>query len=153
MIALLLTVGAVAWLALLLAAPVMPDGVAALLDAAGSILCHQIPDRSFVLAEHRLPVCGRCLGLYAGAAAGAVLEVSRGVGAAAREALPRRAVRWLLGLGAVPTVLSLVLEWTGAWSGSNAWRCAAGVLLGGAAAVVAVRAVAASGAAHGRLLD
>jgi uncharacterized membrane protein len=34
----------------------------------GYSICHQIPDRSFHLAEHRLPLCARCTGTYLGVA-------------------------------------------------------------------------------------
>lgn len=141
MIPLLLTLGAVAWVGLLLAVPMLSDG-AAWLHVVGSVICHQIPERSFAIGGQQVAVCGRCLGLYAGAAAGAVVAFVQGT-AAPREALSARAARWTVGLAAVPTVLTLVLEWSGLWAGSNAWRCAAGVVLGGAAAVVVMRAVAA----------
>ena len=36
----------------------------------GYSICHQIPDRSFHLAEHRLPLCARCTGTYLGVAIG-----------------------------------------------------------------------------------
>jgi uncharacterized membrane protein len=36
----------------------------------GYSICHQIPDRSFHLAEHRLPLCARCTGTYLGVAVG-----------------------------------------------------------------------------------
>jgi len=47
--------------------------------------------------------------------------------------------RALLLVGAVPTALTLALEWSGVWSGSNAWRAAAGVPLGAAVALVAAK--------------
>ena len=143
MIPLLLAAGAVSWAALLLAAPVLPVGVAAWLDAAGSLICHQMPDRSFVIGPGQLPVCGRCLGLYAGAAAGAVVALAQGGVAPARAALSGRAARWTVGLAAVPTAATLAFEWSGLWAGSSAVRCVAGVVLGGAAAIVVMRAVAA----------
>jgi len=34
----------------------------------GSLLCHQRPERSFFLWGSQMPVCARCLGIYAGAA-------------------------------------------------------------------------------------
>jgi uncharacterized membrane protein len=36
----------------------------------GYAICHQIPDRSFHMAGHRLPLCARCTGTYLGAAVG-----------------------------------------------------------------------------------
>ena len=38
----------------------------------GSLLCHQRPDRSFFLWGSQMPVCARCLGIYAGAALAAI---------------------------------------------------------------------------------
>jgi len=136
----LLALGAVAWVALLLGTPALSDPPA-WLQAVGSIICHQIPERSFAIGGHQLAVCGRCIGLYGGAAAGAVVALVQG-GGAPRAALSGRAARWTVGLAAVPTALTLVLEWSGLWAGSNAWRCAAGIVLGGAAAIVVMRAVA-----------
>jgi hypothetical protein len=34
----------------------------------GNLLCHQRPERSFFLWGSQMPVCARCLGIYAGAA-------------------------------------------------------------------------------------
>jgi uncharacterized membrane protein len=39
-------------------------------DLIGYSICHQIPDRSFHFAEHRLPLCARCTGTYLGVAIG-----------------------------------------------------------------------------------
>lgn len=43
---------------------------AAVVDVLGSAVCHQRPERSFWSCGFRWPVCGRCSGLYLGAAAG-----------------------------------------------------------------------------------
>ena len=59
--------------------------------AAGSIVCHQIPERSFHIAGVQLPVCARCTGLYAGALAGvAWLAWSRCGAAVDAPRVPRR---------------------------------------------------------------
>jgi uncharacterized membrane protein len=130
---------AVAWLALLVTAPVLPVPLAGTLYAIGSRICHQIPARSFHLFGSQLPVCGRCLGIYAGAAIGAVVAAAGGV---LVSRLIRITPRALLVLGGVPTALTLLLEWSGAWSGSNVGRAAAGVPLGAAAALVVAQALA-----------
>ncbi len=80
---------ATALLALMLAGgaalPVVPcaGGRASLavsvIYAAGSVVCHQRPDRSLTTCTRQWPVCGRCSGLYLGAAAG-VLLAAAGVG-------------------------------------------------------------------------
>jgi uncharacterized membrane protein len=56
------------WVALILLAPWLPVPLAAAVYLFGAQICHQIPERSFVLDGVQLPVCARCLGIYAGAA-------------------------------------------------------------------------------------
>lgn len=127
---------AVAWLALLVAAPWLPVVAAALSYAFGSLICHQIPERSFYLGTIQLPVCARCLGIYAGCACGALVatllraEVSR---SASR--------RWLIG-GAIPTAVTVAAEWAGLWNTSNLVRALAGAPLGFAVGIVVIGALA-----------
>jgi uncharacterized membrane protein len=135
----LLAVFAVAWLVLLTAAPILPVPAAALMYAIGSRICHQIPARSFHVFGSQLPVCGRCLGIYAGAAAGAIAAACAGGRA---SSVMRASPRILLAIGAAPTAITLALEWSGAWPGSNLARAGAGVPLGAAVALVAARAAA-----------
>jgi uncharacterized membrane protein len=130
---------AVLWVALLVAAPSLPTPLASLLYAIGSRVCHQIPARSFHLFGSQLPVCGRCIGIYAGGAIGLIAARAAGRRASSwMEASPRL----LLLAGALPTAATLVLEWSGAWSGSNVARAIAGVPLGAAAALVVAQALA-----------
>ncbi len=89
-------------------------GVAAYL--AGHRLCHQRPERSFVLHGTPLPVCARCLGLYVGAPLGAFL-ILLGAGRPGSWHWSWRRWRTLLLICAVPTVISLTLEWIGGPSG------------------------------------
>ena len=42
----------------------------AFIFAVGSVICHQLPERSFFLDGRQLPVCARCTGLYLSGAAG-----------------------------------------------------------------------------------
>jgi uncharacterized membrane protein len=44
-----------------------------------ALVCHQRPDRSFVMFGGSVAVCARCLGIYLGAAVGLLLRVPRGV--------------------------------------------------------------------------
>ena len=134
----LLALTAVAWLASLILAPVLPVPVAGMVYALGSRICHQRPDRSFHLFAAQLPVCARCAGIYAGAALGLVLALNR----AMRERLFPSSARMLLVVGALPTLMTLIAEWSGAWAGGNAVRAAAGVWLGVASALVVGRAAA-----------
>jgi uncharacterized membrane protein len=123
---------AVAWVALLVAAPYLPGPVAGILYAFGSVICHQIPERSFHIDGAQLPVCGRCFGIYTGAAIAAVV----GRAFTARHAQEAK----LLLLAAVPTLVTMVLEWTGLHS-SNLARAVAGAPLGAAVALIVMAAV------------
>jgi len=74
----LLTVaGTAIWLSAIFLAPVLAGrgsaGAARIIYAAFSPICHQIPARCFTFHGHPLAVCGRCLGIYVGFAAGLVL--------------------------------------------------------------------------------
>jgi uncharacterized membrane protein len=116
---------ALACVALLVIAPLLPAALAAPIYGIGSLVCHQRPERSFHLAGIQLPVCGRCLGIYAGAAFGLIVPLRRVDRA-------RRA----LSIAALPTIITLVVEWTGLADPGNVLRAAAGAILG--AGVVAV---------------
>lgn len=106
---------ATAWVVLLVATPGLPTAMAAVVYAAGSFICHQIPERSFHVGAFQMPVCARCFGLYGGGAAGSVV--------AALVAAPREGVlygkmfrRWsrrtvLTALAALPTFVTFILEW------------------------------------------
>jgi uncharacterized membrane protein len=122
---------AIGWLVLLVAAPMLPTFGAVALYAAGSFICHQRPERSFHLESVQLPVCARCLGVYAGAAAGAASRLMPG-------ADPVRGARTVLLLGVAPTLATIALEWSGLWTVGNVVRAAAGVPIGLAAAFVLV---------------
>jgi uncharacterized membrane protein len=114
----LLLVASLSWAAALLAAPhaMTTDGsvkVAAAFTYLGAgYICHQRPERSFHLAGHQLPVCARCTGLYLAAPFGLVgVMLMRRRGKA-----DDRAYRWwrvAIAAAAVPTVISVGLEWIG----------------------------------------
>ena len=135
---LLLALAAASWLALLVAAPVLPVPLAGTLYALGSHICHQRPERSFHLLAAQLPVCARCVGIYAGAGAGSLLAL----GSRIRLRLETLSPRMLLIGGSVPTVLTLLLEWSGAWGASNGVRAAAGLPFGAVVALVVAQGVA-----------
>jgi len=110
------------WLVLLLAAPVLPAPFAASIYVIGALICHQCPERSFWVAGVQLPVCARCLGIYAGVVAGAA--------AAPRIGLVRRP-RLPIVLSTVPAIASLVVEWSGLAGLSNGIRAITGLIAGG----------------------
>lgn len=134
----LLVAGTTAWLALVLATPrwERPEGstigraTAVAFRAACSRVCHQRPERSFHHDGRAWPVCARCSGLYAGAAAGAWIALLGLRRAAGGRPLKAEALRWPLGIVAAPTALTWVAEYAGGVDVSNAVRCLVAVPLG-----------------------
>ncbi len=101
-----------------------------------SVICHQRPERSFVLWQTQMPVCARCTGIYVGAllATVALWQADRLAGRrAVATPLASDVVRCCTGAHAA---LTLAWEWTTGTVPSNAWRAAAGVPLGLAVTVV-----------------
>lgn len=97
---------------------------------AFSGLCHQIPERSFHVAGHALAVCARCLGLYAGLAAGILCYPL--VRSLRSTAAPARL--WLF-IAAVPTAMDFSLGFLGIWQNTHLSRLLTGMLLGAVAAL------------------
>ena len=108
-----------------------PSSWIALVYAACSRVCHQLPLRSFHTEGVQWPVCARCSGLYVAAGAGTLTALFR-------RRTTRVSGRWLVALAAVPTALTLGLEWTALASIINAWRFAAALPLGAAIGYVLV---------------
>ena len=109
----------------------------AVVYAAASKVCHQRPERSFHTAGVKWPVCGRCSGLYLAAPIGALaagVALRRGVRAS-------RQLRWLA-LAAVPTALTLIVEWLNLAPVSNLARALAALPLGAMVAFVVIRTAA-----------
>lgn len=139
----------VVWVAALLAAP---GGLAAgsalaawFYDACG-LICHQRPERSFALGGVAMPVCARCLGLYASGALGAVvasLDVRRLDRIPELEAGFARA---LVLVAAVPTAFTLLVEWSGMLQPGSIGRAVAAIPLGGTVGWLLVRTVHTAGA-------
>jgi uncharacterized membrane protein len=106
--------------------------------AAGHLVCHQRADRSFASCGVQWPVCGRCSGLYVGAAVGAVIfglwRVDRdpaSTGAWRRRLLlaaAPTAILWLgeFGLGFDPGTFLRFLGALPAGAGGAAWLVAIG---------------------------
>lgn len=109
---------------------------------AGSVVCHQLPERSFALGGHQWPVCARCSGLYLGAALGLAAWL-----ALRRWGLPRldgrRNAVTLVAVVALPTAVSWATGVLGFWDGTNVIRAALalplGLTVGGLAAAVTAR--------------
>jgi uncharacterized membrane protein len=114
---------------------------------AGSIVCHQRPERSFHSDGAQLPVCARCTGLYAGAMTGVLAwgvtsGLRRTSGWLTKRFTRLHLVRLGLVVAAIPMIVSLVTEWSGWWEPGNTVRAIFGVPLGAAvgACVAAVGA-------------
>lgn len=91
----------------------------------GRVICHQRPERSFHLFGAQLAVCGRCAGIYAGAAAMA-LAAWVWTGPARRSDLVRPAL-WL---ALAPAAATLVYEWLTGHTPANWIRALSGVPAG-----------------------
>lgn len=142
-----LTLTTVLWVgALVEASSARSPVLAAATYAAGSLLCHQQPARSFYRHDAQLPVCARCFGLYVGTCLGvlgwAALTGIRQVPASrAREWLDYGRMRRLVFVCALPTLVTVALAFIGWWDLSNAARAILGVPAGaGIAAAVAASA-------------
>ena len=109
--------------------------------AVGSVVCHQMPERSFFIDGRQLPVCARCTGLYLSGGAGmlgwVLWKAARGWRSFPLS--PRTALAIVIAAG-VPTALSYATGVIGVWDGSNVTRALLAVPLGlsGGAVVAAV---------------
>ena len=114
----------------------------AIIFAAGGLICHQRPERSFFFDGFQFPVCARCTGLYVSAGAGIVgwlaLKFARQWRSVPFD--PGVAKRLVL-LAAIPTAVSLATGVVGVWDGSNLSRALFAIPLGASAGAV-VAAVA-----------
>jgi uncharacterized membrane protein len=139
---------AVAWAAMLPLVPFLASRAHAsalatwlvvMVYAMGSMVCHQLPDRSYHLWTAQMPVCARCTGIYLGAAVAAVFANAGHPfrGAAFRGAVPARTA---LFLAALPAALTLAYEWTTGQAPSNLIRAASGIPIGAVVAWLVVRA-------------
>jgi uncharacterized membrane protein len=95
---------------------------------AFSFVCHQIPVRSFHLAEHQFAVCSRCTGLYSGFAVAALsYPLVRSLKSV--DTPPRL---WLI-LAAVPLAIDFALGYFSIWENNHLSRVTTGALLGAVA--------------------
>ena len=142
----------IAWAMLLVAVPFVASGahlssIAAASVVAvygiGSLVCHQLPQRSYRLWSAQMPVCARCAGIYAGAATASLLALIAPRRADARAIAERAGTgraRAILAVAAAPSLATLVYEWATRHAPSNAIRFAAGLPIGIAVAWLLVAA-------------
>ena len=142
--ALVLLIVMIAWGGAVLAGPwfaTAPRGslrvaLASAVYLAGGVVCHQRAERSFHVFGAQVPVCGRCEGVYVGAAS--VAAVVLVLAAAGRFPAPTRlATRSIVIAAALPTAISWTREHRGWVNGAPAIRAALAIPLGMAVALVA----------------
>lgn len=93
-----------------------------------SVLCHQRPDRSYFIDGHKLGVCSRCTGIYAGFAL--TLLGYPLVRSLRTITTPPR--KWLF-LAALPLLIDFSLTFVGLWENTHTSRLLTGLLLGSVA--------------------
>ena len=92
-----------------------------------SAICHRKPERSFHTSGVQWPVCGRCSGLYLGAGAGALIALVL----RRRRSTTTTDVRLLI-LTAIPTIVTVALEWLRVYDVGNVGRALAAIPIGAA---------------------
>ena len=102
-----------------------------------AVVCHQLPERSYFIFGHKLAVCSRCTGLYAGFALTLLLyPLLR----------PLRSVDWpppvWLVLAAVPMAIDFGLTFLGIWENTHTSRLLTGLLLGSVSVLYVMPGVA-----------
>jgi uncharacterized membrane protein len=144
-VALVLTSAAVLWAAAIFLAPVVHAShlggpLSELVRTVGALVCHQRVDRSFMLFGEPMPVCARCTGIY----------LSGALGAAAAwltvQSIPRH-TRALILAAAMPTLVSVAVEWAGLMQPGNSVRALAALPVGAACGWIFVRLLRAEAAA------
>jgi uncharacterized membrane protein len=120
---------ALAVFCLIIVAPVAAasghDEIAHGIYGAFGMLCHQLPERSYFIEGHKLAVCSRCTGIYAGFTLTLLLFPL--IGSLKNVVTPPRS--WLL-LAAVPLLIDVGVNFFGFWHNTHTSRLLTGALLG-----------------------
>ena len=118
------------------------DLAVTLIYLAGSVVCHQLPERSFFWTNGvQLPVCARCTGLYLGGLLAVVGWIGHKVRLRGREwPLDPHAALRLVVIASLPTLISVALSAAGVWDHSNVVRAALALPAGLAGGVVVAAA-------------
>ena len=104
------------------------NGFAFAIYRAFGTLCHQIPERSYFIDGHKLAVCARCTGIYAGFAFTLLLYPL--VRSLRNTSTPPRS---LLIFAALPLAVDFSLTFFGIWENTHTSRLLTGLLLGSVA--------------------
>lgn len=164
-----LAVAAVAWVVLLIVSPAWARATAgegfhgralaaSMVRQIGARVCHQRPERSFIVHGRSMAVCGRCAGLYVSGTIGllaAMPQRRRRLASAAAQApvqsstsAPKASGRvvfdaraGILALAAAPTLLTWATEVAGLWNPGTPLRALAALPLGLAAGWLIARSL------------
>ena len=119
------------------------DLAVALIYLAGSVVCHQLPERSFFwMNGAQLPVCARCTGLYLGGLLAVLGWTAHKVRVRCREwPLDSRAALRLVVMASLPTLISVAVSAAGVWDGTNVLRAVLALPAGIAGGVVVAAVV------------
>jgi uncharacterized membrane protein len=124
----LVLLGGFMWNAALFAAPLLRHEapvVSALIYAAFSPVCHQLPERSLYIHGFPLAVCSRCLGIYLGFSVGTILYPF--LRRFSRPFLPATSIFVLVSL---PIGLDTAGNFLGLWACPTGLRLAASLIWG-----------------------
>jgi uncharacterized membrane protein len=99
-----------------------------LFDLFGSLICHQLPDRTLSANGILLPVCARDMGIYAGIFVSALYLLARGRWKAQKP--PGIAASIIMCLLMVPMILDGGLSYIGVTESNNISRVITGALFG-----------------------
>lgn len=99
-----------------------------LFDLTGSLICHQLPDRTLSADGILLPVCARDIGIYAGIFLSALYLLARGRWKAQKP--PETGVSIFMCLLMAPMILDGGLSYLGVTESGNILRVITGALFG-----------------------
>lgn len=110
-----------------------PENLSETFAAIGSLVCHQIPERTLWIGGHHLPVCARDTGAYVGLLLGyaVLLSMRNKKGTGPPSLHPTLAMM-------LPLVIDSVGQAFGLWSSTNDLRLMTGLLFGAAVAPLLV---------------
>lgn len=112
---------------LIIGAPILASrayfGPASWIYVVFSNVCHQMPDRSFILAGFPLAICHRCSGIYLGLILGSLIKIPFFHRAAGIRRI------WIVA-ATLPLILDVALPFTGIGAGHAVSRFLTGLLFG-----------------------
>jgi len=127
---LIVLTAALAVVSLIIAAPLLAaahNGWSIAIYYAFGFLCHQLPERSYFIAGHKLAACSRCSGIYLGATLTLlVYPLNRSL-----RSVDPPARKWLFA-AAIPLFVDFFLTFVGVWENTHTTRFVTGFIFGSA---------------------